>query len=260
MRDGKALQAATSHYLGDGFARTYAVRYAGRSGGEEYPFATSWGITTRLVGALIMTHGDDRGLRLPPAVAPESVVIVPIYKDDSRTRVLEAAAAIAARLRSAGFRVSLDDRDARPGFKFADWELKGAPLRLDLGTRDLDNGTVTLVRRDTLTPEPVGLDGIEPTVRGLLDSIQAQLTAEARERRADRSFHPAGLAELEELLRAAAGFATAGWCGSPECEARVKEATAATIRCLPLEGGIEEGPCIVCGRPAAEVATWAQAY
>ncbi len=260
MRDGKALQAATSHYLGDGFARTYGVRYTGRSGVEKYPFATSWGITTRLVGALIMTHGDDRGLRLPPAVAPDGVVIVPIYKDDTRARVYEAAAAITERLTRAGLRVSLDDRDARPGFKFADWELKGAPLRVDLGTRDLDNGTVTLVRRDTLMAEPANLDGIEATVRRLLDLIQSQLAAEARERRADRSFNPAGLAELEELLRTAAGFATAGWCGSSECEARVKEATAATIRCLPLEGGAEEGPCIVCGRPAAESATWAQAY
>jgi prolyl-tRNA synthetase len=260
MRDGKALQAATSHYLGDGFARTYGVRFTGRSGSQAYPFATSWGITTRLVGALIMTHGDDRGLRLPPAVAPESVVIVPISKDECRTRISEAAAAIAARLTSAGLRVSLDDREARPGFKFADWELKGTPVRLDLGTRDLDNGAVTLVRRDTLTSESVSLDGIEETVRRLLDSIQAQLFVEARERRAARSFEPAGLADMEELLRAAAGFATAGWCGSSECETRVKEQTAATIRCLPLEDATGEGPCIVCGRSAAEQATWAQAY
>ncbi len=260
MRDGKALQAATSHYLGDGFARTYGVRYTGRSGVEAYPFATSWGITTRLVGALVMAHGDDRGLRLPPAVAPASVVIVPIYKDEDRARILEAAAAIAERLTSAGFRTTLDDRDARPGFKFADWELKGTPLRLDLGTRDLDSGSVTLVRRDTLTTKPANLDAIEATVRELLDAIQSQLSTEARERRAAQSFNPTSLAEMEELLRTAAGFATSGWCGSAECEAQVKETTAATIRCLPLEGGTGEGPCIVCGRPAAERATWAQAY
>jgi prolyl-tRNA synthetase len=188
------------------------------------------------------------------------VVIVPIYNDESRARIGEAASVIAEQLTSAGLRVSIDDRDARPGFKFADWELKGTPLRLDLGTRDLDDGKATLVRRDTLTPEPAHLNGIEETVRRLLGSIQAQLSTEARERRAAQSFNPAGLAEMEELLRAAAGFATAGWCGSSECEARVKEATAAAIRCLPLVDGSGEGPCIVCGQPAGERATWAQAY
>jgi len=260
MRDGKALQAATSHYLGDGFARTYGVRYTGRSGVEAYPFATSWGITTRLVGALIMAHGDNRGLRLPPAVAPESVVIVPIHQDEDRAAVRETAAVIAKRLTSAGLRVSLDERDARPGFKFADWELKGAPLRLDLGTRDLESGVVTLVRRDTLTSKHASIDAVETTVTGMLDAIQSQLSTQARERRAARSFKPTSLAELEDLLRAAAGFATAGWCGSPECEARVKNKTTATIRALPLERGDAEGPCIVCGRPATEQATWAQAY
>jgi prolyl-tRNA synthetase len=261
MRDGKALQAATSHYLGDGFPRTYGVRYTGRSGLEEYPFGTSWGITTRLVGALIMAHGDDRGLRLPPAVAPEGVVIVPIYKEQNRTQILEATVAIERRLTSAGVRVGLDDRDARPGFKFADWELKGAPLRLDLGLRDLDGGTVTVVRRDTLASELVSTDAIERRVSELLDSIQSVLLAQAQERQKAQTFEPATLADLEELLRAAAGFATAGWCGSAECESHVKDETAATIRCLPLERGSGGGgACIVCGRPASESATWAQAY
>jgi prolyl-tRNA synthetase len=207
-----------------------------------------------------MTHGDDRGLRLPPAVAPDSVVIVPIHKDEDRTRILEAADSIAGRLRSAGLRVALDDRDARPGFKFADWELKGAPIRLDLGRRDLDNGMVTLVRRDDLTSEQTTVDTIETAVTRLLDSIQSQLYAQAEERRAAHTFEPATLAELDEFLRAATGFATAGWCGSAVCEAHVKDRTAATIRCLPLEDGNVEGACIVCGRPAAERATWAQAY
>jgi prolyl-tRNA synthetase len=260
MRDGKALQAATSHYLGDGFARTYGVRYTARSGVEAYPFATSWGITTRLVGALIMAHGDDRGLRLPPAVAPDCVVVVPIYKDEDRTEIIEAAHAIARRLRSAGVRVQVDDRDARPGFKFADWELKGAPLRLDLGKRELDGGTVTLVRRDTLASEHASIDAIEQSVDGLLAAIQSELFAQAAQRRAERTFVPVTLPELEDILRAAAGFASAHWCGSSECEARVKEATAATIRVLPLEPELVDGACIVCGTPAAEWATWAQAY
>jgi prolyl-tRNA synthetase len=260
MRDGKALQAATSHYLGDGFARTYGVRYTSRSGVDEYPFATSWGITTRLVGALIMAHGDDRGLRLPPAVAPDCVVVVPIYKDEDRARILEAADAIAQRLRNVGVRVALDDRDARPGFKFADWELKGAPIRLDLGTRDLAAGTVTLVRRDTLASEGASIDAIEQTVVELLAAIQSELFAQAEQRRAARMFEPATLAELEDFMRAAAGFATAPWCGSADCESRVKEATAATIRVLPLDGEQVGGVCVVCGVRAAERATWAQAY
>ncbi|HEY8406650.1 MAG TPA: proline--tRNA ligase [Gaiellaceae bacterium] len=260
MRDGKALQAATSHYLGDGFARTYGVRYTARSGVEEYPFATSWGITTRLVGALIMAHGDDRGLRLPPAVAPDCVVVVPIYTEDNRAEILEAADRIVKRLRSTGIRVTLDDRDARPGFKFADWELKGAPLRLDVGKRDLDGGTVTLVRRDTLASEQASLDRIEQTIEGRLAAIQTELFAQATQRRAAQTFAPATLAELEDILQAASGFATAPWCGSSECEARVKEATAATIRVLALEAEHVDAACIVCGAPAAEQATWAQAY
>ena len=260
MRDGKALQAATSHYLGQGFARTYDVRSTGRSGVEEYPFATSWGITTRLVGALIMAHGDDRGLRLPPAVAPDCVVIVPIYRDDDRAQILEAADVTAARLEAAGVRAVVDDRDERPGFKFADWELKGAPLRLDVGKRDLDGGTVTLVRRDTLASEQSSIDALEARVHELLDAIQLELLAQARERQAAQTFEPSGLAELEALMRDAAGFATGCWCGSAECEARVKETTAATIRCLTLDREALDGTCIVCGQPAAERATWAQAY
>jgi prolyl-tRNA synthetase len=260
MRDGKALQAATSHYLGDGFARTYGVRYTGRSGGEEYPFATSWGISTRLVGGLIMTHGDDRGLRIPPAVAAEQVVVVPIHKGDDRDAILSAAREMVARLRAAGVRTVLDDRDERPGFKFADWELKGAPLRLDVGKRDLDAGNVTFVRRDTLDSELVAEHELETAAVRLLDSIQQELARQARARRDEQTHAPQTLAEMEDLLRAAEGFATAGWCGSPECEARVKERTKATIRCLPLTQEPAHGACIVCGRPAAEQATWAQAY
>ena len=260
MRDGKAVQAATSHYLGDGFARTYGVRYAGRSGAEEFAFGTSWGITTRLIGALIMTHGDDRGLRIPPAVAPEQVVVVPIYKADDRDSILSAAKELAGRLRAAGVRAVLDDRDERPGFKFADWELKGAPLRLDVGKRDLDAGNVTLARRDTLAAQAVDQHGLESTAIRLLDEIQHELARQATSRRADQSYAPHDLAEMEDLLRAAAGFATAGWCGSAACEALVKERTKATIRSLPLTQEPVQGACIVCGGRAGETATWAQAY
>lgn len=260
MRDGKALQAATSHYLGDGFARAYGVRYSGRSGAEEFPFATSWGISTRLVGGLIMTHGDDRGLRIPPALAAEQVVVVPIYKADDRDVILSAATEMHQRLRAAGVRAVLDDRDERPGFKFADWELKGAPLRLDVGKRDLEGGNVTLVRRDTLESEVVDRQALEATTTRLLDEIQHELARQASARRAEQTFAPEGLAEMEELLRATAGFATAGWCGSPDCETQVKERTNATIRCLPLTPEQAHGACIVCGSAATEAATWAQAY
>ena len=261
MRDGKALQAATSHYLGDGFSRTYGVRYSGRSGAEEYPFATSWGITTRLIGALIMAHGDDRGLRIPPAIAPEQVVVVPIYKGDDRGLILSTATAMVGRLRAAGVRAALDDRDERPGFKFADWEVKGAPLRLDVGRRDLDGGKVTLVRRDTLDAEVVDQQALEAMTIRLLDSIQRELASQAITRRAEHSYAPDTLVEMEDLLRATAGFATASWCGSASCEALVKERTKATIRCLPLVQEEAQGVCIVCRRAAAsENATWAQAY
>jgi prolyl-tRNA synthetase len=260
MRDGKAVQAATSHYLGDGFARTYGVRFSGRSGAEEFAFGTSWGITTRLIGALIMTHGDDHGLRIPPSIAPEQVVVVPIYKADDRDVILSAATEMVGRLRAAGVRAVLDERDERPGFKFADWELKGAPLRLDVGKRDLDGGNVTLVRRDTLDAEVVDRHALETTTLRLLDSIQLELARQATSRRAEQTYAPDNLAEMEDLLRAAAGFAIAGWCGSPSCEALVKERTTATIRSLPLTQEQAHGACIVCGRPASERATWAQAY
>ena len=260
MRDGKALQAATSHYLGDGFARTYGVRYSDRSGAEAFPFATSWGITTRLIGALIMTHGDDRGLRIPPAIAPEQVVVIPIHKADDGDFVRSAATELLDRLRAAGVRATVDDRDERPGFKFADWELKGAPLRLDVGKRDLEGGNITLVRRDTLTAEIVERDALESTAIRLLDEIQHELARQATAHRDEHTHSPHDLAELEDLLRANAGFATAGWCGSPVCEAQVKQRTKATIRSLPLTREETSGPCIVCDRPASEQATWAQAY
>ena len=207
-----------------------------------------------------MTHGDDRGLRIPPAVAPQQVVVVPIHKVDDRDAVLAAANELVGRLRAADVRAVLDDRDERPGFKFADWELKGAPLRLDVGKRDLDGGNVTLVRRDTLEAEVVAQQALEPTTIRLLDSIQRELARQAEDHRHAHTYAPRSFAELEDLLVATAGFATVGWCGSAECEARVKERTKATIRCLPLTQEPVDGPCIVCGRPASERATWAQAY
>src|SRR5262245_1858707 len=262
MRDGKALQAATSHYLGQGFARTYDVRYTARDGSEQYPYATSWGASTRLVGGLVMTHGDDRGLRLPPRVAPHQVVVVPILREEDRAAVLGTAAAVAGDLRAAGIRVRVDDRpEQRPGFKFHEWELKGVPVRIEIGGRDLDAGVVTVVRRDTGAKEQIPLSRAAGAVGGLLDEIQASLFAAAHEERERRTLRdPGGYDELVEHLRDATGFAEAPWCGRAGCEARVKEDSSATIRCLPLDAGAPSGPCVCCGRPAAAPAVWAQAY
>ncbi len=225
MRDGKALQAATSHYLGQGFARTYGVRYTGRDGSEQYAYGTSWGATTRLVGGVVMAHGDDRGLRLPPRVAPQQVVIVPIARGDEDARVHECAAAVADELRAAGVRVRVDDRpEHRPGFKFNESELKGVPLRLELGARDLAAGTVTLARRDTGDKQPIPLPRVADATVELLGDMQASLLQTARDEQERRTLRdPSGYDELIEYLRDARGFVVASWCGRGECEARVKE-------------------------------------
>jgi prolyl-tRNA synthetase len=262
-RDGKALQAATSHYLGQGFARTYDVRFSDRDGGEQYPYATSWGATTRLVGGLVMAHGDDRGLRLPPRVAPQQVVIVPILRDDGRAEVLGAAAALADELRAAGIRVRVDDRDEhRPGFKFHEWELKGVPVRVELGARDIAAGTVSVARRDGGEKLEIPLPRVTAAIGELLDAVQASLFRSARDERERRTLRdPAGYDELIGYLREAAGFVVAPWCGSRECELRVKEDSSATIRCLPLGGEPPRSEaCICCGRPAVTTAVWAEAY
>ena len=263
MRDGKALQAATSHYLGQGFARAFDVRFTGRDGSEQFPYATSWGATTRLVGGLVMTHGDDRGLRLPPRVAPQQVVIVPIVREGEEADVLQAAATVADELRAAGVRVRVDDRpELRPGFKFNEWELKGVPVRIELGSRDLAAGAVTVARRDTGEKEQVPLARVSAGVAELLRDVQASLFQDAHDERERRTLRdPSSYDELIEYLREARGFAVAPWCGRGECEARVKADSSATIRCLPLdERAAEPGVCVCCGRPAVTSAVWAQAY
>jgi prolyl-tRNA synthetase len=263
MRDGKALQAATSHYLGQGFARTYGVRFSARDGSERYPYATSWGATSRLVGGVVMVHGDERGLRLPPRVAPQQVVVVPIVRDENRAEVLQAAAALGDELRAAGVRVRVDDRDdRRPGFKFNEWELKGVPLRIELGSRDLASDVVTVVRRDKGEKRQIERPNVASTVEKLLGLVQASLFDSACEERDRRTLrHPSGYGEMIDYLRDAAGFVEAPWCGRGECEARVKGQSAATIRCLPLdERGTLRERCVCCGRSATTVAVWAQAY
>ena len=260
MRDRKALQAGTSHYLGQNFARAYGVQFQNRQGQLEHPYATSWGSSTRMVGGVIMTHGDDQGLRLPPAVAPVQVVIVPIYRsDDERGRVLEAATRISGDL--AAHRVKVDDReDLRPGFKFNEWELRGVPVRIELGPRDLDADQVTLASRVTGEKQQVPLAQVAGRVVELLTETQTGLLEQARAFRDEHTFRPTDLGELASLLDDPGGFMVAPWCGSEDCEAKVKAETKATIRFLPLDPKPVEGNCIVCGSDAAEEAAWAQAY
>jgi len=263
MRDGKALQVATSHYLGQGFARAFDVRYTGRDGSEQYPYATSWGATTRLVGSVVMTHGDDRGLRLPPRVAPQQVVIVPIFREDDRADVLEAATAIAEELRATAVRVRVDDRpEHRPGYKFNEWELKGVPLRVEIGGRDLAAGVVTVARRDTGDKQQIPVSHAAVAIDEMLTDVQASLFRSARDERERRTLRdPSGYDEMIEYLRGPAGFVAAPWCGRRECEAQVKDASSATMRCLPLtEPPAQSGACPCCGRSAVTAAVWAQAY
>jgi prolyl-tRNA synthetase len=263
MRDGKALQAATSHYLGQGFARAFAVRYTGRDGSEQYPYATSWGASTRLVGGVVMAHGDDRGLRLPPRVAPQQVVVVPIFREDDRADVLQAAAAVDDELRAAGVRVRVDDRpEYRPGFKFNEWELKGVPLRIEIGGRDLASGAVTVARRDSGEKQQIPLARVAAAIGEMLSDVQTSLFREARDEQERRTLRdPSSYDEMNEYLRDAAGFVAARWCGRRECEVRVKDDNSATIRCLPLdEQTAQSGTCVCCGRSAATAAVWAQAY
>lgn len=263
MRDGKALQAGTSHYFGQNLSKIYDVKFLGRDGKEDFAYATSWGASTRLVGALIMTHGDDKGLRVPPKLAPYQVVIVPIYtKDQERSKVLEACAQIKSSLD--GIRVKIDDREEhRPGFKFNQWELKGVPVRIEIGPRDLEQSQAVVARRDTGEKASESIEALGKTVRDLLDQIQSELYAQAVKLREERTFYPKGYDEMRQVLEDPGGFAVTGWCGNPVDEDKVKAETKADIRLITLDPLTEselEGNCIVCGEKAQERAVWAQAY
>jgi prolyl-tRNA synthetase len=262
MRDGKALQAGTSHYLGQGFARTYGVRYTGRDGSEQYPYATSWGASTRLVGGVVMVHGDELGLRLPPRVAPQQVVIVPIFRDEDRAEVLRGAWAVADELRAAGVRVRVDDRpEHRPGFKFNEWELKGVPIRVEIGGRDLAAAAVTVARRDSGEKHQLPLAGVPAAIGDLLGDVQASLFRAALDEQERRTLRDPSYDEMIEFLRDARGFVAGSWCGRGGCEARVKDESSATIRCLsPDEQSDEARACVCCGQAAVAAAVWAQAY
>ncbi len=261
MQDRRALQAGTSHFLGQNFAKAFDVTFQTAAGGLDYVWASSWGVSTRLVGAIIMAHSDDKGLLVPPAIAPTEIVIIPIYKNETKERVLEYARTLHRSLRSS-FRVELDDDDANsPGWKFSEWELLGVPLRVEIGPRDMDAGKVTIVRRDSGAKEAVAVEGAAQRAKELLAEIQKSMYAKAKDFRERNTFSVASYAELKKIFEGDGGFVEAGWCGSAECEAKIKEETKATIRVLPLSGGDKgAGTCILCGREAVVRGTFARAY
>ena len=262
MQDGKALQSGTSHFLGQNFAKAFDVKYANREGKLEYVWATSWGVSTRLMGALIMAHSDNNGLVLPPKLAPIQVVIVPIYKGEEQLAAARAKMnEIADGLTALGIRVKVDDRDnLRPGFKFAEYELKGVPVRLALGQRDMQNGTIELARRDTLTKETVSQEGIVERIAALLDEIQANIYKKALDYRDSMITKVDTWDEFVEVLNNKGGFISAHWDGTPETEQAIKDATKATIRCIPIDTEPEEGKCIFTGKPSHCRVLFAKSY
>lgn len=262
MQDGKALQAGTSHFLGQNFAKAFDVKYVTKDNKQELVWATSWGVSTRLMGALIMSHSDDNGLVLPPKVAPTQVVIVPIYKGEAGlAKVSEVANALKTKLQAKGISVKYDDRDTqRPGWKFAEYELKGVPVRVAIGERDLENGTVELARRDELTKETVSIEGIENVIEKLLNDIQANLFAKALKRREEQTMKVDSYEEFKKALDEKPGFILAHWDGTPETEEKIKEETKATIRCIPLDNVQEAGVCIYSGKPSTQRVLFARAY
>ena len=263
MGDGRALQAGTSHNLGQHFATAYGIEFLDKDQQRALPWSTSWGTSTRMIGGLIMTHGDDSGLILPPRVAPYQVVIVPIppRKGDVNEAVLPKARDIAARLRGAGIRVHVDDRDTHlPGFKYADWEMRGVPLRLELGPKDLEKDQCVLVRRDTREKAFVPQAGLEAEVQGRLDAMQRDLLERARAFVAENTTHADGWDAFKRTMGEKRGFIVAGWCGDAACEAKIKEETKATIRVIPIEGEARAGACVRCGGASARDVYFAQAY
>lgn len=262
MQDGKALQAGTSHFLGQNFAKAFDVKFTSKEGKQEHVWATSWGVSTRLMGALIMAHSDDQGLVLPPKLAPIQVVIVPIYKTEEEKVQLDAYVnALTEEFKAKEISFKYDDRDTqRPGFKFAEWELKGVPLRIALGARDMQNGTVELARRDTQTKETVNQAGLSDKVEKLLADIQENIFEKALTYRDEHITEVNSYDEFKEMLESKGGFLLCHWDGTVETEKRVKEETKATIRCVPLDAKQEDGVCIFTGKPSSQRVLFAKAY
>jgi prolyl-tRNA synthetase len=262
MQDGKALQAGTSHFLGQNFAKAFDVTFANKEGKKEHVWATSWGVSTRLIGALIMTHSDDNGLVLPPKLAPIQVVIVPIYKGmEQLEEITEKITPLIKELRAKGISVKFDQRDThKPGFKFNEYELKGVPVRLAIGQRDLENNTFEVARRDTLTKETVSSDLLVPHIEQLLEHIQENLYLRALDYRDTHITEANSYEELKEILKTKGGFVSAHWDGTIETEAKIKEQTKASIRCIPIDAREEVGTCVLTGKPSTKRVLFAKAY
>ncbi|WP_418263463.1 proline--tRNA ligase [Flavobacterium faecale] len=262
MQDGKALQAGTSHFLGQNFAEAFDVKFANAEGKQEYVWGTSWGVSTRLMGALVMTHSDDQGLVLPPNLAPIQVVIVPIYKSDEQlAAIADAVAVLMADLRKLGVTLKFDDRTTqKPGFKFAEWELKGVPVRIAVGPKDLENGTFEVARRDTLTKETKSKEGIAEYIKTLLEQIQKDLFDKAFEYRNSHITEVNDFEEFKQVLEGKGGFISAHWDGSAETEEKIKDLTKATIRCVPLDAKEELGTCVFTGNQSTKRVLFAKAY
>lgn len=262
MQDGKALQAGTSHFLGQNFAKAFDVKFQTKTGSVEHVWATSWGVSTRLMGALIMTHSDDQGLVLPPKLAPIQVVIVPIYKGEEQlAQISEVANKIKSELEDHDISVKFDNRDThKPGWKFAEYEMKGVPVRIAIGPKDLENGTVEVARRDTLEKQTYNLDEVVPTVRGLMTEIQESLYNKAASFREEHTTSVDTWEDFLKIIEGDGGFVSAHWDGTPETEEKIKEACKATIRCIPLDAVEEEGKCIFSGAPSKRRVLFAKAY
>ena len=257
MHDGKALQSGTSHNFGDGFARAYDVTFTDKDNTIKYCHQTSWGVSTRMIGALIMVHGDDNGLVLPPRIAPTQVMIVPIMQN--KEGVLEKANELKGRL-SADFRVKLDDSDKTPGFKFADQEMRGIPVRVEIGPKDIEANKCVVVRRDNHEKIEVSLDELEAKLSAILEDIQKNMLERARAHRDSHTYSADTYDEFKETIANKPGFVKAHWCENRECEDKIKEDTSATARCIPFEDGNSEGKCICCGKPAKKLVYWGKAY
>ncbi len=262
MQDGKALQAGTSHFLGQNFAKAFDVKFTSKEGKLEHVWATSWGVSTRLMGALIMAHSDDQGLVLPPKLAPIQVVIVPIYKtEEEKANIDGFVNKLTSELQDMDISIKYDDRDTqRPGFKFAEWEMKGVPLRVAVGARDMQNGTVELARRDTQTKETVSQEGLAVTIENLLGIIQENIYHKALSFRSEHITEVNSYEEFKDVLENKGGFISCHWDGTVETEKRVKDETKATIRCIPLDAKDEVGVCIFTGKPSGKRVLFAKAY
>lgn len=258
MHDGKALQSGTSHNFGDGFAKAFDIQFTDKDNKLKYPFQTSWGSTTRLIGAIIMVHGDDNGLVLPPRVAPVQVVIVPIRQQQEG--VLDKAAEIREALAGRGMRVKIDDTDKSPGWKFAEAEMRGIPVRVEIGPKDIEAGKAVLARRDTGEKTECAIEALPETIEKLLDTIQKDMLEKARERRDSQTYTAKTKEEFDKLFAEKSGFVKAMWCGDVECENKIKEEMSVTSRCMPFEQEKIADTCVCCGRPAKKLVYWGRAY